>query len=79
MKKLETSSEIKHQAPPFLLPNALEKMNATAGLAAASRIAKQIQVHRTVDSFRAARKAVVAGKKVGFVPTMGALHEGMPT
>ena len=52
-------------------------MSAATGVAAASRAAKQIQVHRTVDAFRAARKALDAGRKVGFVPTMGALHKGM--
>jgi len=35
-----------------------------------------IQIHRTIQSFRKARKLIPHDKSIGFVPTMGALHEG---
>src|SRR4051812_12338507 len=36
-----------------------------------------MQIFRTIEGTRAASRAArVAGKRMGFVPTMGALHEG---
>jgi hypothetical protein len=40
------------------------------------RTKSSLVLHRTLDSIRSFRKALDPSIKVGFVPTMGALHEG---
>jgi len=44
--------------------------------AAAASTKSSLILHKTVQSIRSMRHALHPGTKVGFVPTMGALHQG---
>jgi pantothenate synthetase len=45
-------------------------------MSAMLRSKSSLVLHRTVESIRSFRKALDPSIKVGFVPTMGALHDG---
>jgi cytidyltransferase-like protein len=55
---------------------AIITMQRALASTAVSAAARCFTVHRSIDSFRMARKALPSSLSVGFVPTMGALHAG---
>ena len=41
-----------------------------------SKVLQRLQIHSTIQSFRQARRKILPSLNIGFVPTMGALHNG---
>lgn len=47
-----------------------------SAVATAARRAAALTVHQSIESFRSMRKSIPSSVSVGYVPTMGALHDG---